>query len=289
MELQSQVETLRTQGVGLAAISYDPPETLARFAERYEVTFPLLSDVGSDVITRYGVRNTVAEVETLDGVDPIVEEQFRQYVSVTSPSPRFNGMAFPGTFVLDPEGRVTARHFEDFYRERSTVASILLRVGEDGPSVEATQVSTEHLELTTYPSDTTVALGNRLALVLDVAPGPDMHVYAPGATGYRVIGLSLTPPPFVRVFPMQFPESEIYHFVPLDEHVPVYQEPFRLLQEVVPEASREAIQSFEGQDSLTLTGSLEYQACDDTLCYNPTSIPLSWTVALRPYAASANR
>ena len=88
---------------------------------------------------------------------------------------------------------------------------------------------------------------------------------------------------------MQFPESEIYHFVPLDEHVPVYQEPFRLLQEVVPEASREAIQSFEGQDTLTLTGSLEYQACDDTLCYNPTSIPLSWTVALRPYAASANR
>lgn len=287
MELQSQTETLRTQGVGLAAISYDPPETLSAFAERYGVTFPLLSDAGSDVITRYGIRNTVADVETLD--DPIVEEQFRQYVSVTSPNPRFRGMAYPGTFVLDPQGRIKARHFEDFYRERNTVASILLRAGDGGPSVQATQVSTEHLALTTYASDTKVALGNRLALVLDVTPGPEMHVYAPGATGYRIVGLALAPPPFVRVLPMEFPESEIYHFKPLDEHVPVYQKPFRLLQEIVPEASREAIQAFEGQETLTLNGSLEYQACDDTLCYNPTSIPLSWTIGLRPYAPPADR
>ena len=81
--------------MGLAAISYDPPETLAVFADRYEITFPLLSDVGSEVITRYGIRNTVAELESFDGVDPIVEEQFRQYVSVTSPNPLFRGIAFP--------------------------------------------------------------------------------------------------------------------------------------------------------------------------------------------------
>ena len=37
-----------------------------------------------------------------------------------------------------------------------------------------------------------------------------------------------------------------------------------------------------GKDSITLTGTLEYQACDDTICYNPASIPLSWTLSLRP-------
>jgi hypothetical protein len=27
---------------------------------------------------------------------------------------------------------------------------------------------------------------------------------------------------------------------------------------------------------------LEYQACDDKICYNPESIPLSWTLTLLP-------
>ena len=102
--------------------------------------------------------------------------------------------------------------------------------------------------------------------------------------------------------PMQFPPSEIYHFEPLDEHVPVYQEPFQLVQELVTDATREASQAFfppapetasgtdsNAQPTLTVRGTLEYQACDDAICYNPQSIPLSWTVALRPYAASASR
>ena len=33
---------------------------------------------------------------------------------------------------------------------------------------------------------------------------------------------------------------------------------------------------------LVLTGTLEYQACDDSICYNPTSIPLTWTLKFRP-------
>jgi hypothetical protein len=35
------------------------------------------------------------------------------------------------------------------------------------------------------------------------------------------------------------------------------------------------------QESVTLTGTLEYQACDDAICFNPVSLPLSWTVGLR--------
>jgi hypothetical protein len=54
-----------------------------------------------------------------------------------------------------------------------------------------------------------------------------MHVYAPGATGYRVIGLTIADQPFIRVTPATYPASEIYHFEPLDERVPVYTQPFR--------------------------------------------------------------
>ena len=32
---------------------------------------------------------------------------------------------------------------------------------------------------------------------------------------------------------------------------------------------------------LTIKGILNYQACDDKLCFTPQSVPLTWTVTLR--------
>ena len=33
---------------------------------------------------------------------------------------------------------------------------------------------------------------------------------------------------------------------------------------------------------MTIKGELNYQACDDTVCFTPQTVPLSWTVVLRP-------
>jgi hypothetical protein len=109
-----------------------------------------------------------------------------------------------------------------------------------------------------------------------------MHLYAPGASGYRVISLSITEQPFVRILPLKYPTSEMYFFKPLDERVPVYQRPFTLLQEIILEGQPSAQAAFKGKDTLVLNGTLDYQACDDKLCFNPASIPLSWTLSLRP-------
>src|SRR5262245_60466543 len=59
LELQSQYDTLRKDGLGLAGISYDSQEILAAFSQQHGITFPLLSDVGSETIKRYGILNTV--------------------------------------------------------------------------------------------------------------------------------------------------------------------------------------------------------------------------------------
>ena len=79
---------------------------------------------------------------------------------------------------------------------------------------------------------------------------------------------------------MQFPVSEIYHFVPLNERVPVYQKPFQLVQELNVEVSREG-QALVQNGKLTIKGSLDYQACDDKECFLPASVPVEWTVNLR--------
>ena len=270
-------------------ISYDSEQILTAFAEQQGITFTMLSDPGSVTIKRYGILNTVSD-ESLgpNGEDPEVLEDFAMYVSVTQPSERFRGIAYPGTFMLDPDGRVTSQFFEDFYQERNTVAAIMLRLG-NGFSVEGTEISTNHMTIKTYPTDSVVALGDRFALALEITPLENMHVYAPGAAKYRVITLDIEPQPFVRVLPMEHPASEIYFFEPLNERVPVYQKPFTLVQEVVPEVTREARAAFEGKETLTLTGSLEYQACDDRICYNPISVPLSWTVQLKPFLRGQRR
>src|SRR5262249_33748406 len=148
--------------------------------------------------------------------------------------------------------------------------------------VAGTKVSTEQLEVTTYPSEPTVAPGNRFSIALDVQPHNGIHVYAPGAKSYRVIELTIPPQAFLRALPMKYPASQVFFSQPLNERVPVYQKPFTLVQEVILEGTPQAQAAFRGKDSVTISGTIEYQACDDKICYNPTSIPLSWTLGLRP-------
>ncbi len=57
-ELETRVADLKKNGLGVAAVSYDPVSVLADFTTRRQITFPLLSDSGSVLIKRYGILNT---------------------------------------------------------------------------------------------------------------------------------------------------------------------------------------------------------------------------------------
>ena len=286
MELQDRIDDLRAQGLGVAAISYDTEEVLAAFAERRGIEdVPLLSDDDSAVIRAFGIYNHVAE----EGIgpnaeDPDVKADVNQYVSVFGANPMIVGTPFPGTFIVDREGRVTSRFFEEFYRERNTAANIMLKLGTPISGIAGSSGETAHLEISASQSNPDILVGSRFHLALDITPKPTMHVYAPGAEelGYRVIGLELEVPSFLRVLPAEYPASEIYHFEPLGEHVPVYQRPFRLVQEIVVEGDPESAARLAEIDALTLTGRLDYQACDDAICFNPASVPLTWTLTVSP-------
>ena len=94
-----------------------------------------------------------------------------------------------------------------------------------------------------------------------------MHVYAPGANGYRPVTLDIDASPGVVRAAAKFPTSEDYYFAPLKEHVPVYQKPFDI---VVPVTVK--------RDVTAVLATLAYQACDDHLCYLPESIPVQFTI-----------
>ena len=293
MELQDQLETLKEQGLGVAAISYDSVEVLSDFAQRRGITFPLLADDDSGVITEFGILNTVAAEGVGDNADdPEVQADVAKYVSAFGANPMIVGTPYPGTFMIDGDGKVTSRFFEEFYRERNTTTNVMLKLGMGLSPIAAVEGETAHLKFTAYPSNTSVTVGTRFSLALDVTPGPKMHVYAPGAEekGYRVIRFNLDQPEIARIEPVSYPESEIYYFEPLDEHVPVYQEKFTILQEVVMNGDARAEEVMSTLDALTLTGTLDYQACDDAICFLPQSIPVSFTVDLEmPDRQRANR
>jgi peroxiredoxin len=258
VELQGRLGELTRQGLGLAGVSYDPVAVLSDFSARRGITFPLLSDPGSSTIKKYGILNTT------------VPETNKQAF----------GIPFPGTLMLNPRGIVTSRFFEQAYQERTTVSRIMATLGKN-LSVQATMVSSPQLELTSYATDRTVAPGTRFGLVLDVRPARGVHVYAPGVIGYTPISLSVEAQAGILVRATQFPQSEDYHFKPLNEHVQVYQRPFRIVQNLVIDSSPQSEAALKSLTSLTITGALNYQACDDKVCFAPQVVPLTWTVSLR--------
>lgn len=231
---------------------------MRRFADARGITFPLVSDPGSAIIRRYGLLNETNKQGT-----------------------RAYGVPYPGTFVLDRTGRVRARYFEEAYQERNTVASILVRQGMTALGPIST-IETPHMTIAAAVSDGTVAPGERLTLTFDVTPKRGMHVYAPGKHTYQVIGMSLDSQPWLRAGPTRYPASEIYNFVPLGERVEVYTKPFRLERDLTILATPEVRKLLAGQTSLTIAGRLEYQACDDKLCYAPQTVPVQWKVDLKP-------
>ena len=85
----------------MAAISYDSSAVLADFTRRRGITFPLLSDPGSKIIKAFGILNTTVPPTAAYGTVGIY------------------GIPFPGTYILNRKGVVTARRFEDAYQERA--------------------------------------------------------------------------------------------------------------------------------------------------------------------------
>lgn len=145
----------------------------------------------------------------------------------------------------------------------------------------AIEHETPHLSLRASLSREEVPPGGRITVAVDVTPKPGMHVYAPGSH-YRAFALVLEKHPLLHVGDAVYPEPALYLFEPLNEAVLVYSKPFRLARAVTAGRTPEERAKLRKQKTLTLAGTIEYQACDDRVCYLPASIPVSWSVRIQP-------
>jgi len=257
VQLQQAQERFKSQGIGLAAVSYDSEDILKDFAQRQKITFPLLADPKSEIIQQYGVLNTGAKGIT-------------------------QGMAFPGFFYVGADGRVREKFFESDYRERYTANTVIAKLFPELAEKAGATVKAPHLALTLRQSDQTAVPGSRVTLAVEIELPRDVHLYAPGVKGYKQVELVLEPSTEFKASAVQFPASKILFLKPINEHVPVFTGKFRISQDVTVATTREFSASVGQGRQLTIKGELRYQACDDKVCYNPVTTPVSWDLQVAP-------
>jgi len=218
----------------------------------------MLADPDSKTIRAYGVLNTEAT-----GMQ--------------------KGFARPGFFFIDTNGFIREKFFEAKYRERLTGNSIIAKLfPELGQEITDT-VEAPHLQLALERSDPVGVPGTRLTLVAEVRLPPEVHVYAPGTQGYKAIQLVIDPIPQLELKSAVYPPSKTLYLPAIKERVPVFEGTLRINQDVKVSSGSEFWGSL-GKDGkiFTITGKLEYQACDKTICYLPASVPVKWQLQVFP-------
>jgi hypothetical protein len=255
------VDEFDAKGLKLAVITYDSVGVLKHFSDRVDIRYPLLSDEGSATIRAFGILNEGVQKDT-----------------------PFYGVPHPGTYIVNPQGIVKSKYFEDDYRDRFTAAGILVReFGAEG--IHGQEITTPHLKVRTSASNVEVYGGSHLVLALDIELPGKMHVYAPGVTGtYIPIAWTIDESPAWKAFEVSFPPSKTLHLEAIKEAVPVYENKFRLLREIrIGQLKQVQAVTQTTNGKLSLEGSFRYQACDDKVCYPPRTIPLRWDLKVLPY------
>jgi hypothetical protein len=133
----------------------------------------------------------------------------------------------------------------------------------------------QHVTLAAGAASPVAATGGKVTLLLDVTPGRDVHVYAPGAKDFIQTTLTISPQARLTIGKPDYPKPELVLDPLLHERIPEYTKTFRIAQPVTlgPPA--------KSSGDVTIAGVLSYQACDDRMCYPPASASVTWTVKVK--------
>ncbi len=113
--------------------------------------------------------------------------------------------------------------------------------------------------------------GASTTVVVRVTPRQGIHIYAPPQKDFKPITLTMARTDAARLAKPQFPPAVTRTFE--GEALKVFDAPFTITVPVVlPRTAK---------GTITLTGSVSYQACDDLVCYRPVTVPLRWEIPVR--------
>lgn len=252
-------------GIKLYAISYDELDALREFSEHHGITFDLLADRGSKVIRQYGILN-----------HHVTEEQVP-----------FHGVPFPGTYLVDEDGIVTAKAFHSNLAQRESpeglidaaLGEILLRSEE--PTATEQDGDGIRFSVTYHGGGGAIRIGQVRRLVVRVDLPDGIHIYDdPVPEGMQAARFRLAGPTGLRSLPVEKPPTEALELPGAGElRVWSGQVDF-----VIPVWAASEITELVGGDleEVTVEIDIDYQACDDRACRLPRAarVRLAVPVAL---------
>src|SRR5215471_20089563 len=107
IDVNGGVAEIEKRGYRIAALSYDSPEILQAFTVKRQIAYTFLSDPKSEVIDLYKLRDA-------------------QY----PPGSRAYGVPRPIIFILDRNGGIKAKLYEESYKVRPPVTTVVSKLNE---------------------------------------------------------------------------------------------------------------------------------------------------------------
>lgn len=154
------------------------------------------------------------------------------------------------------------------------LAASLLLVASSFQGLLPKPSAIQHVTLVATTEPEAAAPRGKITLLLDVTPDPKVHVYAPGAEDYVQTTLTVKPVGKSSVGKPAYPPAELVFDTALDKKIPQYTKAFRIRQPLT-------LGEVKSGDRVEISGTLAYQACDDRMCYPPTTAAVNWTVNVK--------
>lgn len=183
------------------------------------------------------------------------------------------GVPYPGIFLLDDQGRVIEKRFQNSYRERETGAGVL----EQGFHVQSSlhgaqaEAKSDGVAVRASLDSETYSFFQRLWLTVELTIEPGLHVYGrPIPEGYIPLSIEVAPIDGVTVGEPEWPAPHPFRVEGLDEQFMVY--------EGTVSVSLPVTLALRGAGDQTLHVTVRYQACSTSDCLMPTAVTLELPV-----------
>ncbi len=260
-------------GIRLYAISYDEIGALEEFASHHGITFDLLSDEGSRVIREFGILN-----------HHVTEEQVP-----------YHGIPFPGTYLIDQAGLVTAKAFHRSLAQRESaeglidaaLGEILLRSEE--PTAEHTGGDGIGFSMTYHGGGGVLRGGAIRRLVVRVDLPDGLHIYdEPVPAGMVATSISLVGPDGLRALPVEKPPTHPLE-LPGVGQLQVWSGTVDFVMPVWATDDIASLVRSDSPDQVSIELDIAYQACDDEACRLPHTERLTLDVSVESYVGPALR
>lgn len=255
-DLQNSLGQLKKHGINAASITYDAQEVLSKFSDANKIEYPMLADVGSQVIRAFGILNH----------------------NVPEGHPMMFGMPFPGDYLIAPNGTVRDKLFLPNYEHRASASQVVLKHFD--------AAGANSIEIRSGATDATVSLsldrcfpGQELGLSLDLRIEPGWHVYGkPLPSNYQPIELKLESP-LIGEQSIEFPVPAPMPLKALGETLSVYSERVKAYGKVgirwsppMPAPFLEGLGEKLEPGQYQIAGTLRFQACSNEICEPPQTV-----------------